>query len=63
MTLISTRDSAHDFIVKFSPSMGVAVVGSLTCEMAAQSFAYRAHGTTDGDKSDVVHGLCAMTKH
>ena len=33
-----------DFIVKFSPSVCVAVVASLTGEMAAQSFAYNAHG-------------------
>ena len=63
MTLISTRDSAHDFIVKFSPSMGVAVVASLTCKMAARSFAYHAHGTTDSDKSDVIHGLCANQQY
>ena len=43
MTLISARDSAHDFIVKFSPSMGAAVVVSLTREIAAQNFAYHAH--------------------
>jgi len=30
MTLISARDSAHDFIVKFSPSVCVAVVASMT---------------------------------
>ena len=60
MTLISTRDSAPDFIVKFSPSVCVAVVPSLIGEMAAQNFAYCAHGTADSDKS---HGLCAMTKH
>ena len=47
MTLISARDSAHDFIVKF---MCVAVVASLTREMAAQSFAYRVHGIADSDK-------------
>ena len=51
MTLISTRDSAHDFIVKFSPSVCVVVVASLTGEMAARSFAYCAHGTADSDKS------------
>ena len=34
MTLISARDSAHDFIVKFSPSVCVAVVTSFTGEMA-----------------------------
>ena len=60
MTLISARDSADDFTVKFSPSVCVAVVASLTGEMAARSFAYHAHGTADSDKS---HGLCAMTKH
>ena len=38
MTLISARDSAHDFIVKFSPSVHVcSVVGFLTAEMAAQT--------------------------
>ena len=42
MTLnISARDSADDFIVKFSPNVDVAVVASLTGEMAAQSFASR----------------------
>ena len=44
MTLIS-EDSAHDFIVKFSPSVCVAVVASLTREVAVRSFAYHAHGT------------------
>ena len=33
MTFISTKDSAHYFIVKFSPSVGVAVVASLTREI------------------------------
>ena len=37
--------------------MCVAVVASLTGEMAVQSFAYHAHGTADSDKSQ---GLCAM---
>ena len=32
MILISARDSAHDFIVKFSPSMCVSVIASLTGE-------------------------------
>ena len=35
MTLISARVSACDFVVKFSPSMCVAVVAYLTGEMAA----------------------------
>ena len=47
MTLISVRDSAHDFIVKFSPRVCVAVVASLTREMAARSSAYHAHGTVN----------------
>ena len=51
MTHKSARDSAHDFIVKFSPSVCVAIVASLTGEMVAQSFAYHAHGTADSDKS------------
>ena len=54
------RDSAHDFIVKFIPSVCVALVASLTGEMTAQSFAYHVHGRADSDKS---HGLCSMTKH
>ena len=62
MTLISARDLAHDFIVKFSPSMGVAVVASLTCEMAVRSFAYHAHGTAVTNPA-VIHDLCATTKH
>jgi len=49
MTLISTRDSAHDFIVKLSPIV-CSVVASLTGEMAARRFAYHAHGTEDSDK-------------
>ena len=64
MTLISARDSARHFIVKFSPSVGVAIVASLAGEMPARSFAYHAHGTADSDKSyAVIHDLCAMTKH
>ena len=51
------RDSAHDFIVKFIPSVCVALVASLTREMTAQSFVYHAHGRADSDKSQ---GLCAM---
>ena len=42
--------------------MCVAVVASLTREMAVRSFAYHAHGTADIDKnSAVIYGLCAMT--
>ena len=44
MTLISSEDSAHDFIVKFSPSVCVAVVTSLTREVTVQSFVYHAYG-------------------
>ena len=41
MTLISSEDSAHDFIVKFSPSVCAAVVASLTGEEPAWNFAYQ----------------------
>ena len=51
ITLVGSEDSAHDFIVKFSPSVCVAVVASLTREVAVQSFAYHAHGT-----AAVIHG-------
>ena len=37
--------------MKFSESVCVALVASLTEEMTAQSIAYHAHGTADGDKS------------
>ena len=40
MILISVRDSAHDFSMKFSPSVCATVVASLTGEMAEQSFFY-----------------------
>ena len=63
MTLIIYKDSAHDFIVKFSASLCSVVVASLTGETAAQNLAYKsycAYGTADSDKS---HGLCAMTEH
>ena len=69
MTLISTRDSGHDSIVKFSPSVCVAVVASFTGEMAAQSFGYHAHGTADSDKSccypwfvchDQINNACSL---
>ena len=35
--------------VKFSPSVCIAVVASLTGKMAAQSYAYHAHGPADSD--------------
>ena len=51
-SLVGSEDSAHDFIVKFSPSVCVAVVTSLIREVAVRSFAYRAHGTNPA----VIHG-------
>ena len=39
MTLINHENSAHDLMEKFSPSVSVAVVASLTREVAVQSFA------------------------
>ena len=51
MTFISARDSAYDFIVKFSPSVCVAVESwREKLKMAAQSFTYHAHGTADSEK-------------
>ena len=38
--------------MKFSPSVCVAVVASLTREVAVRSFAYHAHGTNPA----VIHG-------
>ena len=58
MTLISANDSACDFIVKFHPSVCVAVVASLTGEMAAQSFAYHVHVTADSNKSCCLCMVC-----
>ena len=52
MTHISSEASAKDFIVKFSPSVCVAVVASLTREVAVRSFAYHAYGTNPA----VIHG-------
>ena len=60
------KDSAHDFIVKFSTSVCVAVVAFLTGELAAGSFAYHAHGTAHSDNSCCMLSMicaCAMTKH
>ena len=52
MTLgISSEESAHDFIVKFSPSVRVVVV-ALTREVAVRSFAYHAHEINPA----VIHG-------
>ena len=51
LTFVSARDSAHNFSVKISPSMCIALEASLTGEMAAKSFAYHTHGTANGDKS------------
>ena len=48
MTLISARVSACDFVVKFSPSVCVAVVAYLTGDVAARSVI---HGTAESDKS------------
>ena len=52
MTLISSEDSALDFVVKFSLSMCAAVVASFTSEMALRSFACHVHGTNPV----VIHG-------
>ena len=56
MTLISSNNSDHDFIVKFSPSVCVAVVASLTREVAVRSFAYQL-------MEQILLLSVAMTKH
>ena len=48
--MTSARYSAHNFSVKFSPGVCVALVASLTEEMATQGFAYHTHGAADSDK-------------
>ena len=58
MTLISSEDSAS--FMKFSPSVCVAVVASVTREVAVRIFAYHAHGTNpavihDHDKTSAMH--------
>ena len=60
MTLISTEHSAHNFIVKFSPSVCVAVVASLTKEVAVRSFAYQLMEQTE---SAVIHGHDKTAMH
>ena len=56
MTLISSEDSAHDFVVKFSPSMCVAVVASLTREVAVRSLLTMV-------MKQILLLFMAMTKH
>ena len=51
MTQAPEFQLACDFVVKFSPSVCVAVVAYLTGDVAARSFAYHVHGTADSDKS------------
>ena len=63
MTLISARGSAHDFIVKFSPSVCVAVVASLTGEMAARSLLTMLMEQQTVTNPAVFCGLCAMINH
>ena len=64
MTLISVRDSAHDFIVKFSPRMCVAVVSSLTGKwMHKGLLTMLMEQQTVTNPPAVIHDFCAMTKH
>ena len=63
MTLISVRDSAHDFIVKFSPSMYVAVVPSLTGKWLHKGLLTMLMEQQTVTNPAVIHDFCAMTKH
>ena len=64
MTLISTRVSACDFVVKFSISVCIAVVAYLTGEKwlhnVLLTLSMEQQTVTN---PAVIHGLCAMTKH
>ena len=60
---LTPLSSAHDFIVKFSPSVCVAIVASLTDKMAARSFVTMLMEQQTVTNPAVIHGLCAMTKH
>ena len=63
MSLISSEDSALDFILKFSPSVCVAVVASLTSEVAIRSFAYYVHGTNPAViHSHKISKLCMLAQ-
>ena len=62
MTLINFKDSAHDFVVKLSPSVCVAVVASLTKEVAVRSFAYHAHGTVIHGHDKPLNQQCMLTQ-
>ena len=60
MTLISTRDSGHDSIVKFSPSVCVAVVASFTWLQEVLATMLMEQQTVTNPA--VIHDLCAMIK-
>ena len=52
---LNRRDSAHNFSVKFCPSLSVALVASLTEEMPKRSSAYHTHGTLDFLVTFITH--------
>ena len=62
MTLISTRHSAHDLIVKLSPSLYVVVVASLTGKTWLREVLLTMEQQTVTNPA-VINDLCAMTKH
>ena len=58
---VTSIGEAHNFSVKFSPSVCAAIVASLTGEMAAQVLLTMLMKQQTVANSVVVHGLCAMT--
>ena len=50
-------------MTSFSPSVCVAIVALLIGEMAAQTFAYHAHGTADSDKILLLPMVCVPCRN
>ena len=57
---MTARDSAHDFIVKYSPSVCITVVASMTAERVLLTMLMEQQTVTN---PAAIRGLCAMTKH
>ena len=57
---MTARDSTHDFIVKYSPSVCITVVASMTAERVLLTMLMEQQTETN---PAAIHGLCAMTKH
>ena len=58
-----THKPVHDFIVKHSPSVCVAIVASLTGELADEVLLTMLMEQQTVTNPAVIHGFRAMTKH